>query len=251
MCTLIIGRDVLGPRTVLLAANRDESPGRPSDSPRILTGSPRVVGGRDRLAGGTWLAVCEGPAVVALLNRRDPAIESGAGPPERRSRGLLALDVAASAEEGVDRALALARGARYAPFTLLFASPRVCWAIAHDPAGEPYVVHVTEGWHVLTHQELDDPTEPRAAYLVKRLSGYHPGSPAEAEARVTSLLREHGKDGTPPVCLHQGRMVTVSSSIVSLSESGASYRHAEGPPCERPFDDQSRLLEPALREGKE
>ena len=248
MCTLILGRDVLGPRTVLLAANRDESPGRPTDPPRVLSEAPRVAGGRDRLAGGTWLAVREGPAVVALLNRRDPALEHGERPRGLRSRGLLALDVAAAPDgEALDRALLLARVARYAPFTLIFASPLSCWAIAQAPAGEPRVLPVPAGWHVFTHQEPDDATEPRAAYLTERLKNYLPGSPDEAGERLTGLLKEHGEDGTPPVCLHQGRMVTVSSSLVSLSERGAVYRHAEGRPCERPFDDQSQLLETALR----
>ena len=57
------------------------------------------------------------------------------------------------------------------------------------------------------------------------------------------MLREHGDDGTPPVCLHQGRMVTVSSSLVRLDLNGARYLHAEGRPCEHAFQDQSRLLE--------
>ncbi|HEV2105058.1 MAG TPA: NRDE family protein, partial [Candidatus Eisenbacteria bacterium] len=57
MCTLILGRDVRGADTVVIAANRDEAPDRPSEPPRVLHGSPRVVGGRDARAGGTWLAV--------------------------------------------------------------------------------------------------------------------------------------------------------------------------------------------------
>ena len=91
MCTLIIGRDVVAPGTLALAANRDEDPRRPSDPPRVLLAAPRVVGGRDRVAGGSWLVVRDGRAVVAILNRGGVPAVSGV-----RSRGLLALDVAAA-----------------------------------------------------------------------------------------------------------------------------------------------------------
>ena len=247
MCTLIIGRDVLGPRTVLLAANRDENPGRPTDPPMVLSETPRVVGGRDRLAGGTWLAVREGPAAVALLNRRD---FTTSGRTAGRSRGLLTLDVAkAPIEEAPRRAMALVAQAEYAPFTLVYATPDAC-ALLVNEGGPPRHVDVPHGWHVLTHQELNDPTEPRAAYLLRRLYDLPPGTPAETEARAIALLREHGDQGAPPVCLHEGRMVTVSSSVVFLSETKVRYLHAEGRPCEHEFQDQTRLLEPAPQGGR-
>jgi uncharacterized protein with NRDE domain len=239
MCTLIIGRDVVAPHSVLLAANRDESPARPADPPMALSESPRVVGGRDRLAGGTWLAVREGPAAVALLNRRELPTP---GPGAKRSRGLLTLEVAAAPVSSArQRSLELVGQAAYAGFSLVYATPSECWILVND-GGPPRIVDVSPGWHVLTHQELDDPSEPRAAYLVQRLR-QRPPAPAQAEETLAALLREHGEGGTPPVCLHQGRMVTVSSSLVRLDPSGARYLHAEGRPCEHAFQDQSRLLE--------
>ncbi len=243
MCTLIIGRNAVAVGTVLLAANRDENPGRPTDPPRVLNEVPRIVGGRDRLAGGTWLAVREGNAVVALLNRYDPSAEAAAPVAGRRSRGLLAVDVAMAPEEtALADALAAVRAARYAPFTLMFASPRECWVLALDAAGEPWSQPVPDGWHVLTHRELDDPREPRAAYLAASLRDYRPRSAAEAEGRLAGLLREHGGSSGPAVCLHAGPMVTVSSSIVRLDEHGARYLHAEGRPCESAYADRSVLL---------
>ncbi|HKQ57135.1 MAG TPA: NRDE family protein, partial [Candidatus Eisenbacteria bacterium] len=79
MCTLILGRDVVAPGTVLLAANRDEDPRRPSAPPMVLRERPRLVGGRDLQAGGTWLAVRDARAMVAILNRRDRS--GGPSPP--------------------------------------------------------------------------------------------------------------------------------------------------------------------------
>ena len=110
MCTLIAGLGILGPGTLLIGANRDESPGRPSAGPARLRERPMVVGGRDLVAGGTWLAVREGRFVAALLNRRPPAAVSGGdggdGSDPMRSRGLLCLD-AAAAGPGFDQPAAI------------------------------------------------------------------------------------------------------------------------------------------------
>src|SRR5213593_284295 len=138
MCTLILGVDVVGAATVIAGANRDEDRTRPSESPRVLSSEPRVVGGRDRRAGGTWLAVREARALVAMLNRRDDAL----APAARRSRGLLALETAGVRASGAGTALAraaldharagLAQG-EYAPFSMVFATPGACWMLAHEP----------------------------------------------------------------------------------------------------------------------
>ena len=278
MCTLIVGRDVLGAGTLLLAANRDEDPARPSDPPGVLIESPRVVGGRDRVAGGTWLAVRERHALVAMLNRRDVSGEHAASAPDRRSRGLLALDVARVAPSSITwdvstvasvasdsragleqlaaiagpglSAIAFARTlqalseARYAPFTMVFATHASCWLLAHAGIGEPRADAVPPGWHVLTHMDLDDAHEPRTAWLVRQLAGFEPRTLDEAERRLGDLLRSHGDPAAqvPAVCLHSGHMMTVSSSMVWLAASEARYLHAEGRPCEQPWLDHSHLL---------
>ncbi|MBI1798791.1 MAG: NRDE family protein [Candidatus Eisenbacteria bacterium] len=231
MCTLILGLGVVAPRTVVLAANRDEDPARPSDPPVILSHRPLIVGGRDRVAGGTWLALRGPGAVVAMLNRRG---EAGAAP--RRSRGLLTLDVARAPEAAAARGL-VARD-RYAPFTLLCATPDKAWVLTWDGRATRITI-ATPGWHVLTHAEMDDPTEPRTASLLESLAGFAPRSRAAAEARLCGLLSRHGE---PAVCLHEGRMATVSAALVWLAAGETSYRHAEGRPCVTPFQDFSPLL---------
>ena len=253
MCTLIIGIDVVRSGSVLMAANRDEDPGRPSQPPGRLSESPRLVGGRDRRAGGTWLAVREGRAVVALLNRRDTTGEPAPALPGRRSRGSLVLEVAAAQEDvpglglagGALRCASAATEAeRFAPCTLVFASPEASWMMAIDADAAPRVEPLPAGWHVLTHADLDDLSEPRTASLVREVAGFRPRSLGEAERRLDLLLRSHGDPGAglPPVCLHHGRMVTVSSSGVWLAAGEARYRHAEGRPCEHPLVDRSALL---------
>lgn len=263
MCTLILGLDVVAPDSTVLAANRDEDPARPCDPPAVLQESPRVAGGRDRIAGGTWLAVRERRAVIAMLNRRGVAPW---GDPPPRSRGLLALEVAMVAADpdtparaGADRgggfgAAALSRAvralsqARYAPFSLVCVTPGSAWVLAHDGRNPPRTLTVPPGWHVLTHADLDDPGEPRTAHLLGELAGWRPAAIGAAEERLAALLASHGtaadgrRDASPAVCLHQGRVVTVSAAMVWLTPGGARYRHIEGRPCERPWTDYSHLL---------
>jgi hypothetical protein len=239
MCILILGCDVLAAGGVLLAANRDEDPARPSDPPRMLCERPR--GGRDRRAGGTWLAVREGRAGVA---EDDPARLDAA--PERREmlERLGAVSGPGLPHAALFRAFAALRQAPYAPCTLLFAAPEACWLMAAAADAAPRCEPVPGGWHVITHADLDDAREPRTARLMRELAGFAPHSVAQAEQRLDALLRSHGDDasGIPPVCLHAGRMVTVSASSVWLAAGEARYRHAEGRPCEHVLADHSHLL---------
>jgi hypothetical protein len=283
VCTLILGIEVLGPRAVLLAANRDEDPARPADPPLVLRREPRVIGGRDRQAGGTWLALRDTLAAVAMLNRRprhlrltERGLEQPAGsaapdvnpPAPRRSRGLLALEAAAATAEGDEiprailaRAAALAQGeagsefpSPYATFSLVVASPDGCWLLTHDGASPPRTTSIGRGWHVLTHEELDDRHEPRAAWLLEQLAGYSPPSRAAAEARLEALLKLHAGEaepGSPAVCIHEGRMQTVSSARVWLAPDEAAYAHAEGRPCVHPYIEFTHLLIEGARQREE
>lgn len=249
MCTLILGLDTVAAGSVILAANRDEDPGRPSEPPGVLREDPRVAGGRDAWKGGTWLATRERRAAVAMLNRRDDPAPLGPG---RRSRGLLALEVAAAGDgtpaEALRFAREAAREAEFAPFSMLFAAPEGCWLLSNDGVGRLEVGHIAPGWHAVTHSDLDDPGEPRTRWLMDRLASFAPGTRAEAECYLLGLLRGHGGAGrpgeepAPPVCLHEGRMRTVSSSIVFLDRDDARYLHIEGRPCTGSSLDCTHLL---------
>lgn len=247
MCTLILGVEVVEPRSILLAANRDEDPARPTDPPAVLDPGPPLAGGRDRVAGGTWLAVGRS-AVVALLNRRP----RGPGPPGARSRGLLTLDVAAATSgdgtpwiaRAADRLRAALGRDAYAPFSLLAATRESCWLAVHEPGAPLRLAPVGAGWHVVTHADLDDPAEPRTAGLVADLANWQPPTLHRAIEGLVSRLALHdgGRPPVPAVCLHQGPMVTVSSSLVWLGASGPRYLHAEGRPCSAPWTDHGALL---------
>ena len=243
MCTLIAGVGVIRPGTLLLGANRDEDPARPSDPPARLSSSPLLVGGRDRVAGGTWLAVRGRDAVIAVLNRR---AESSQVP--QRSRGLLALDVA-RADDPLAALRAAAATHLYGGWSVVFADARGGWVAqgGGDAGRVDHVEPLTPGWHVLTHTHLDDGSEPRVAWLRDRLGHHMPSERDDALEALAGLLAVHESPVTPAVCLHEGRVRTVSSTRVWLAPGEARHLHAEGPPCVTPWRDVGDRLaaEPA------
>lgn len=277
MCTLIAGVEVLGPRTLVLGANRDESPERASAPPGILRERPRVVGGRDLVAGGTWLAVRDARAVTALMNRRPtpgtappaggPAGEAPfEGGPAPRSRGILCLNAAAlgGAQDQPHRidpgtgerhparlhaALALIDRDAYAACTLVGLNvDEPSWAILAEAGQETGVRILEPGWNVVTHAEVNDPGEPRTAWLRSRLESLAPRTADEALRAIAALLVTHEdvEHSVPGVCLHRDRFPTVSSSLIALGDLGnrgpQRYLHAPGPPCSTPYADLSSLL---------
>ncbi len=263
MCTLILGLGILGPGSLLLGANRDESPERPSGDPSVLVDSPRVVGGRDLISRGTWLAVREGRFVAALMNRR-PVPGDARDPASLRSRGLLCLDVAAyhlGHDSFLEAALDLVGRDTYAHCTLVGVGiDGEAWALRAGAGagggagdGESRAVPIARGWHVITHMDLDDRAEPRTGWLLDALEREMPGSVDEGIALLTRLLHVHAADdaptsGTPAVCIHRDIFPTVSSSIVALGVPGtARYLHAPGPPCVTEYQDCSALLGPPPR----
>jgi hypothetical protein len=211
----------------------------------VLVERPRVIGGRDQVSGGTWLAVREARFVTALMNRR-PVPEDNRDPALLRSRGLLCLDVAAdaSADSFLERALALVERDSYGHCTLVGVGvDQEAWTL-HAGWGTPDAAALARGWHVITHQDVDDPSEPRTRWTLEQIRDRRPGQADEAVELLAGLLRSHGGGGTPPVCLHREEFPTVSSSILALGSipGGPRYLHAAGPPCVTEYRDQSVLL---------
>jgi uncharacterized protein with NRDE domain len=269
MCTLIMGLGVLGSGSFVVGANRDEDPGRPSLAPALLESNPPVVGGRDRLAGGTWFAIRDGRAVVAVFNRRPvrPSERRGSSHDadlDPRSRGLLALDVATSDPEVSGDAYAASalaeaekstRENRYAPFSLVCVTERVGWVMSHADAGPVRVQSLTPGWHIITHADLDDSSEPRTRRLLQAVERWQAAGVDQAVERMFELLSLHDEAGAGPgtpgpgtaVCIHEGRMVTVSSSVFARHGEEARYVHVEGRPCTGSRIDLTPLLSVARR----
>jgi hypothetical protein len=246
MCTLILGLGILGPGSLFVGANRDESPKRPAADPGVLVDHPRVLGGRDLVSGGTWLAIREGTFVTALMNRR-PAPGDTRDPALFRSRGLLCLDVAAArdSDSHLDAALRLVRRDSFAPCTLVGVGlDGEAWTLEAG-AADPRVRAIAPGWHVITHQDVDDATEPRTRWILEDIAEKRPATRDEAFEVMAGYLRWHGSEERPAVCLHREVFPTVSSTLLALGAGvpgGPAYRHAAGPPCVTPYQDYTSLL---------
>ena len=158
---------------------------------------------------------------------------------------MLAIDIAGvepagepRAQAARARALEAVRAASYAPFSMVFATHDAAWILAWD--GRANLTDIEPGWHVITHADLDDEDEPRTRRLRRELDGWRPASTAEAEAGLRDHLAAHDP---PRVCIHDGRMQTVSYALVTLSAAAVRYLHADGRPCERAASDWTHLLE--------
>ena len=84
---------------------------------------------------------------------------------------------------------------------------------------------------------MDDPSEPRTAWLMGELARWSERTAEPALEELASLLAHHRDATSPAVCLHEGRMQTVSAALIALSRERVHYRHAEGRPCTQPFVD--------------
>lgn len=243
MCTVVILRRPHSHWPVLIGANRDEMVSRPWKTPgRHWPDRPEVVAGLDQLAGGSWLGLNDFGVVAALLNRVG-TLGPQAG---KRSRGELVLEALdhADAVEAA-RALADLDGRAYRPFNMLVADNRDAWWIRADGGARIGVHAVPEGVHMLTAQELDDPTSPRiAAYLPRFRAAAIPDPDSGDWNGWTSLLADggHGPDGEEAAAMcftRENGFGTVSSSLLALPEAGAEvppqWHFAAGRPDRSPW----------------
>lgn len=86
MCLILFAYQPNNQHRLIVAANRDEFYGRPSDSAKFWETTPQMLAGRDLEAGGTWLGVDRQGRFAAVTNFR----LSAADLTKTRSRGDLA-----------------------------------------------------------------------------------------------------------------------------------------------------------------
>jgi hypothetical protein len=222
MCVLSFWLYPGRPSPLLVGANRDEDPGRPSAPPAEI--EPGIWAGRDLRAGGTWLGFNRHGLFVALTNRRSPG-------PGELSRGLLALEALRCRKPGCVEGL-LARRVEERPtagFNLVAALEGEAVCIHWDGRFRP--VRIPPGPHVLSSDhDLDDPALPEAAAFSRAFppSSSDPPDPTALRA----FLGSH--EGARPVCKHGAGFGTVSSTIFSDGPEGPRMLHAAGPPCTTP-----------------
>lgn len=228
VCSLLLAWQVIEGTPVAIAANRDEAYDRPARGPRLLCAEPKVIAPVDERAGGTWLGVNDRGLVVAIANRRD-------GPEGERSRGQLVRDVLTSdsADEGRAFLASVLGEHTYAGFHLLLVDPVDAFYVTWDGTLDGH--ELTAGVHVLDNAGFDE-----AAGIPRTVRGHlevRPGeSPETWLERAVDVLADHELG----LCRHGDDFGTVSTSTVAVDTNGdhdVSFRYADGPPCETPFED--------------
>jgi uncharacterized protein with NRDE domain len=245
MCTVVLLIRPDHPWPLLLAANRDEMPDRPWQSPgRHWPDRPNVTAGLDTLAGGSWLGVNDEGVVAAILNRTG-SLGPAAG---KRSRGELVLEALDHADAApAAAALRDLDPAAYRSFNMIVADSRDAFWIRHEEGGRRVTTHsIPPGLHMLTSQELDDPANPRIGRYIDRFQAAPAPNPdrddwAGWEALLASS--DAGPGGNPRAAMNfrtEHGFGTLSSALVALPafqtpEQRWLLRFAAGRPGEAPW----------------
>lgn len=238
MCTLAVAWRTDPRWHLVVAANRDERLGRPSEGwgLRQGRGGVRYAAPLDLTAGGTWIGVSQGGLFAAITNRHVP---SGKFPdPDRRSRGGLvasALELPSAAEARA--ALASVDASLYNPFHLLVADPRSAFLWWYDGETEAFE-DLGPGLHLVTENSPHGAC-PRGDAVRSRwpVDGSVP--------RLGEILSSHSEPPGTAVCIHlDPHYGTRSSTVLRLAASlGHSELYAaDERPCQTPLEDRSRLL---------
>ena len=229
---------------ILLAVNREESPERPSQAPRIQSGRPRVVCGIDKKAGGTWAGVNQHGMFVTVLNAEKRDV-----PAEPRSRGLLCKDLlnCRTAEEAIDKGAQELSERPYAGCNILCVD-RTSGGIIYG--GDYVEVEPLEpGLHLLSENPLDDRDDPRQEFVRRQLTLQRIDSAVTFFAvACKTFARKTDPNGRWGVIRNTPTKATVSSILLSLAKKNQTsiMQYAPGQPGEKAFEDVSALLRQVL-----
>ncbi|PSQ44197.1 hypothetical protein BRD17_04710 [Halobacteriales archaeon SW_7_68_16] len=249
MCTLTMAWQVFPDTPVVVAANRDEALDRPSRPPTVdRDREPAVVAPRDGRAGGTWIGYNGAGVLVAATNRWTADLAG------ERSRGRLTDDALshASAEDAVRAVERDLDDRTYDGFNLVVADATAAFLIEWD--GRVRITPWEPGVHVVVNVGADGAYAPvpagvgpgpeigrRRAETADRVAAALAPEPGETATgwrdRAAAVLADHEFG----VCLHRDGFGTRSCSLLAIGEAGVTYRYADGPPCETPFDDAPGL----------
>ncbi|MFB6134649.1 MAG: NRDE family protein [Halanaeroarchaeum sp.] len=246
MCTILFAFQEFSDAPLAVAANRDESPDRPSSPPAVTEGDPSVLAPRDERAGGTWMGINEHRVFAIVANRwTDRSLEA------TRSRGLLVRDIleADSVGAAVEVVRTETAAEEYAGFSVLVSTPAEARVLIWD--GVLREEGVAPGVHVLVNVGYD------GAYDVPRSRRDVGEEQADAAERIREVLspregetgggwveraRDVLADHEYGACVHRERYQTVSASTVTVDADGdVTWQYADGPPCStdhRPVDGQ-------------
>ncbi len=241
VCTFIVAWQVFPDAPVVVAANRDEALDRPAHPPGVYAKNPRIIAPWDEEAGGTWIGYNDHGVVAAVTNRwldEDLVAE--------RSRGLLVGDALehGSAEDAARFVERSVREVEYDGFNLVLLDRNAGLLLEWD--GSLRVRNFDPGVHIVVNVGADgryeipaarpDAGERQAENARRALEELQPAPGERSEEwhdRATATLRDHDYG----FCVHGEEFGTRSSSLVRVeSDETASYRFADGPPCQSEYE---------------
>lgn len=241
MCTLTLAWRAFEDAPIVVAANRDEQLGRPSESPAVRDWDRPTLAPLDVQAGGTWIGANDAGVVAAVTNRWTETQLAG-----DRSRGLLVRDALGcdDAEEATRLVEQETAEREYAGFNLLIADETAAFLLEWD--GYLRVRNLQPGVHVVVNVGANDefavpPARPQAGNSqvenARKLRAHLQPEPGENANgwldRAASALGDHEFG----VCIHGDGYGTRSSSLLVIGEDDVTYRFADGPPCETDYEE--------------
>ena len=244
MCTLALYFRLFEDFPLIVAANRDEHYDRPSAAPSLIETTPKIIAGRDLRAGGTWLGVNAAGLMVGVLNRHFDGNSTAA---DRRSRGLLCMDLLRCSSSAAAEVFMENHQARYNPFSLLCADRNDAFVSCND---EQKIINqkLPAGLHVFSSAAEFDLHSAKAerAYALfgdaKITARLGRGYMSHAFAVLQRVLADHslapGSDNPgDAICVHRDSSGTVSSSIVFFAEPQSRFVtfYCAGAPCRNSF----------------
>jgi hypothetical protein len=230
MCTLSFVPKAQG---FLIGMNRDEQRARAAGLPPAI----HQCGDLSALypaepGGGTWIGINEAGLCIALINwysrpqyRGEPAFSRGEIIPRLlacQSRGEMECTLRSLPVERLNPFRLFLMGvpsggiSEYRSYGSEMERVEHPWAAAH--------------WFSSGHDEASA-TAARGAACLKAAGEPDAGTPAWLERLHSSHDPEAGADS---ICMHRDDAVTVSLTILEVSDTSARMSYHAGPPCQRP-----------------
>lgn len=151
MCLIVFSYKNYPDYPFILATNRDEFYGRPTQPAHVWNTSPKILAGKDEKAGGTWLGISENGRFAALTNYRQmDDIEE-----DTTSRGIIVKDFLLS-DDNPRKYLAelQKKGEQFNGFNLVAGFVDELYYISNKKEG---VYKIKPGIHAISNAFLNTP----------------------------------------------------------------------------------------------
>lgn len=238
MCLVVFAWKAHPEYKLIVAANRDEFHGRPSQDAHWWPDLPNVLGGRDLQAGGTWLATSKSGRFATVTNYREQqTARSGA-----RSRGEIVTNFVTGESDAGSYVSSFA-GEHYAGVSLLVADDD---NIAYTSNRSDAAVTLDAGVYGLSNASLDTPwaklvrtkatltaliesDKVNTTELLRLLADQTPAAISEVDN--SELPFELARSLTAPFIVSDSYGTRCSTTLIVSYDGKADF-------CERRFDAQ-------------